>query len=227
MTGGGAAAAFFDLDRTLVGVTSERALARRLLRAGLIGRLDLALIALGYARYDLAPPPPGGHGAAKRALVRRVFAGKPVAACEAAAARAVEEELTLALLPGALHEIACHRAAGRRVFVVSAALDLVAEPLAWLAGADGLACTRLARDGTGRTFTGEVLGQVPSGPGKAAALRRIAVNEGVDLCRSHAYGDHHDDGEMLAAVGHPVAVNPGPRLAAMAHAGAWRVVAWQ
>jgi putative phosphoserine phosphatase/1-acylglycerol-3-phosphate O-acyltransferase len=49
-------------------------------------------------------------------------------------------------------------------------------------------------------------------PGKHAAITDWADRNGVDLAESYAYSDSVYDTPMLAAVGHPIVVNPDPRM---------------
>jgi phosphoserine phosphatase len=60
--------------------------------------------------------------------------------------------------------------------------------------------------------------QVPSGPGKVAALRRV-----VDGALDAAFGNSRWDIEMLAMARHAFAINPSPDLRAMARERGWTV----
>ncbi len=62
------------------------------------------------------------------------------------------------------------------------------------------------------------------GPGKLRAIEEWARAKGVDLAESFAYSDSYYDTPMLAAVGHPVVVNPDPRLLLSALLRRWPVV---
>jgi putative phosphoserine phosphatase/1-acylglycerol-3-phosphate O-acyltransferase len=60
--------------------------------------------------------------------------------------------------------------------------------------------------------------------GKLAAVRTWADANGIELADSYAYSDSVFDTPLLAAVGHPVAVNPDPRMILMAAARRWPVM---
>ena len=60
--------------------------------------------------------------------------------------------------------------------------------------------------------------RVPSGPGKPRALQELAKRE-LDA----AFGNSRWDVEMLAAAGHPFAINPNPDLEKTARARGWTV----
>ena len=62
------------------------------------------------------------------------------------------------------------------------------------------------------------------GPEKARILADIAERDGIDLAASYAYSDSATDVPMLAAVGHPVAVNPDRELVRAARANEWEIV---
>ena len=55
-------------------------------------------------------------------------------------------------------------------------------------------------------------------------MRRFADQHQIDLAGSYAYSDSASDLPMLRAVGHAVAVNPDPPLAAVAAQEGWRVM---
>src|SRR5207245_9411401 len=103
------------------------------------------------------------------------------------------------------------------------ALDFTIAPLAELA--DLVAAARLrVKDGR---YTGE-LEEVPyAGDARASYLRRLARQLGADLSASYAYGDSLSDLPMLETVGHPVAVNPDPRLRRVAKDRRWAVERWR
>ncbi|MGH7338800.1 MAG: HAD family hydrolase, partial [Myxococcota bacterium] len=48
-----------------------------------------------------------------------------------------------------------------------------------------------------------------------------------DLTKSYAYADSLSDLPMLESVGHPVAVNPDPRLRRIARERRWAVERWR
>jgi len=72
-------------------------------------------------------------------------------------------------------------------------------------------------------YTGRLVGGLLHGPAKAAAIRALAVREGLDLSRCSAYSDSSNDMPMLELVGHPAAVNPDSDLRAQARAQGWPI----
>lgn len=76
------------------------------------------------------------------------------------------------------------------------------------------------------SWTGRIAGTVMFGEEKARAVRKLAVNWGIDLAASYAYGDTANDRWMLAAVGRPAAVNPTNELANVARLYGWPEMRW-
>jgi len=118
-----------------------------------------------------------------------------------------------------------HQDAGRRVYIVTAASQEMAELLALVLGFDGGIGSRSEIvDGV---YTGRPGGPFTYREGKAQALRDLAAETGIDLARSWAYSDSESDLPMLRAVGHPVAVNPDAVLARVARAEGWAVLRFE
>jgi alcohol-forming fatty acyl-CoA reductase len=213
---------FFDLDRTLLAADSEIAVGRRLAAERAISLGTMLRILAGYLSYRAAPGREWHE--LKRRLLRQLLQDREVAALEAVAGEVVAHQLLRALAPAGLAALEQHREAGDRVALLSAAVDIVVEPIARALAIDTVVCTRLVRE-HGR-FTGEVAGPMPMGPGKAAALRATCAQLGVDPARAVAYADHYSDRHLLQLVGTAVVVNPQRKLAALARARDWRIERW-
>jgi HAD superfamily hydrolase (TIGR01490 family) len=125
--------------------------------------------------------------------------------------------------PAGLRRVREHRALGHRTVLITGALDFVVEPLRPLF--DEIVCARLGETADGR-LTGELLAGPPTGEARALVLRDYAEAEGLRLEESVAYADSASDLPMLEAVGHPVAVNPEAKLAAIARKRGWHVEQW-
>jgi HAD superfamily hydrolase (TIGR01490 family) len=213
-------AAFFDLDRTLVSRSSSLALAGSFRKRGLIGRrqvLAAAVAQLFFARYGARGTQVGQT--ADRAA--SALAGVPVETLREIVREAVPEVLKPLVYREALDLAAEHRARGERTYIVTAALQEVADELARELGIDGAAGSRA--EVAGGRYTGRLERKL-YGPGKAAALRELAAADGLDLAGSTAYSDSHTDVEFLEAVGSPVAVNPDRELREIADARGWPVL---
>lgn len=124
--------------------------------------------------------------------------------------------------PDGIRRVREHRRLGHRTLLITGALDLVVEPLAPLF--DDIVAARLAEH-DGR-FTGELEEGPPTGEARALLMAAYADEHGLDLSQAVAYADSTSDLPMLEAVGHPVAVNPEVKLAAIARKRGWHVEQW-
>jgi hypothetical protein len=95
------------------------------------------------------------------------------------------------------------------------------KPLARHFGVSGVIATR-AEVGADDRYTG-TLEFYAYGEQKAQAIRDMAERHELDLEESYAYSDSITDAPMLAAVGHPVAVNPDRELRKLAEERGWEV----
>ena len=198
--------------------------ARAAMRAGLVGRRQMARWALAGLQFRLR----GSTDDATRKILREVkevFAGTPARDLSRLAPE-VLVELIPRIYPQMLEEVYAHQDAGRRTFIVSAAGDDLVQLLARILNMDGGIGTPYEVGPDGR-FTGELGGPFMYGPGKVEAMQRFAAEHGVDLSASWAYSDSASDLPMLRAVGHPVAVNPDEELARVAREEGWRVMRFE
>ncbi|GAA3970971.1 HAD-IB family hydrolase [Gordonia caeni] len=118
--------------------------------------------------------------------------------------------------------IRAHRARGHRIVIASSATRFQIEPIAKEIGADRALATDVeVVDGI---VTGRVLGRPLWGPGKAAAVRRLAREWDLDLDASFAYSDGNEDVPYLESVGHPAAVSPQQGLRGVAEAKGWPIL---
>ncbi len=215
------AAAFFDLDKTIISRSSTLAFASSFYRHGLITRSQAARGALAQLRYRT--------GGADHAQMERVRA-QLTRVCRGWSADRVTEIVTANLartIAPIIYEQARllldgHRQAGRDVFIVSTAGQEMVGPIAAMLGVGGIIATRM-RLVQGR-YTGE-MEFYAYGEGKAEQIRRLATDRGYDLAACYAYSDSFTDLPMLEAVGHPHAVNPDRALRRIALARDWPVLA--
>jgi HAD superfamily hydrolase (TIGR01490 family) len=218
------AAAFFDLDKTLMAGSSGMQFARIAAKQGIVGRRLLAEWAFEHLRYRLR-----GTTDARTAEVLKV-ARELITGVPAKAIDRMGPEVMAAILPRVfpqmLAEVYAHQDAGRPTFIVSAAGNGVVEQLAQVLGMDGGIGTRYEVDAEGN-FTGRLDGPFVYGPGKVEAMEEFAARHGIDLAASYAYSDSLSDLPMLRAVGNPVAVNPDPPLAEIARAEGWQTLRFE
>jgi len=215
------AAAFFDLDKTLMAGSSGMQFARVATRHGLVGRRQLAGWAVEHLRYRLRGTTDERTAEVLRG-VRELLTGVSARDLER-----MNPEVMAAILPRVypqmLDEVFAHQDAGRPTFIVSAAGSGVVESLAAVLGMDGGVGTAYEVDEDG-AFTGRFDGPFVYGPGKVEAIEAFAAAHQIDLAESYAYSDALSDLPMLRAVGHPVVVNPDPALAEIAAQEGWQTM---
>ena len=124
--------------------------------------------------------------------------------------------------PEVLAEAHRHQDEGRRVFIVTAASQEMAEMLAHVLQLDGGIGYRSEIEGD--VYTGRPDGPFTYREGKATAIRELAAAEGIDLAGSWAYSDSESDLPMLRAVGNAVVVNPDAELTRVAREEGWRIM---
>jgi HAD superfamily hydrolase (TIGR01490 family) len=211
------AAAFFDLDRTLISRSSSLALAGTFRARRLIGRRQVAKAAIAqlvFARFGAGQSRVGQTADSAMSVLR----GLPVTLMREIAAEAWEPVLKPLVYREALDLAQDHGARGERVYIASAALQEVVEEISSRLGLDGAIASRAeVRDGA---YTGRLERRL-YGQAKADALVELATAEGIDLTGSTAYSDSYSDVPFLEAVGHPVVVNPDRALRRLAGEAEW------
>lgn len=215
-----AAAAFFDLDRTLIKRSSVLALAGTFRRRGLISRLDLVKSAFWQVLFVLR----GASAERVRSAAEdgmKILKGFSVQEMQHLVGGAMESVLRPLVYEEPLRLVQQHRERGERVYIVSATLQEIVQHIADDLGFDGaIGSTCEIVDGA---YTGRTL-RAAHGVGKANALRALAAAEGLDLAESTAYSDSYSDVPFLEAVGHPIAANPDRKLRRIAAERGWPVV---
>ncbi len=211
------AAAFFDLDRTLLRRSSALALAGSFRERGVISRRQL----LQAAAWQLLFVARGaGHEAVRRGAEDglRVLAGYRPEELRELVAEAMEPVLRPLVYAEPLRLVERHRERGEGVYIVSATLQEIVEAIAADLGFDGALGTLCeVRDGR---YTGRALRALHA-DAKADCLRELAASEDLDLSACTAYSDSHTDLPFLEAVGHPVVVNPDRELRRIARDRGW------
>lgn len=218
------AAAFFDLDKTLMAGSSGMQFARIAAKQGIVGRRQLASWGFEHLRYRLRGTTDERTTEVLK-VARELIRGVPEKTVDR-----MGPEVMAAILPRIypqmLEEVYAHQDAGRPTFIVSAAGNGVVEQLAHVLGLDDGIGTCYEVDDEGN-FTGRLDGPFVYGEGKVTAMEEFAVRHGIELAGSYAYSDSLSDLPMLRAVGNPVAVNPDPPLAAIAREEGWQTLRFE
>ncbi|HLU31284.1 MAG TPA: HAD-IB family hydrolase [Acidimicrobiia bacterium] len=219
-----AAAAFFDLDKTIIAKSSTLAFTRPLFRAGFLNRTSLLKAGIAQTYYSMFG---ADHDQLER--VRQELGELTRGWEQEEVARLVEETVEEVVAPlvyaEALTIIDEHARAGRNVVVVSSSPIEIVRPLCEYLGLTEVIATLPEVDDEGR-YTGNIPFYA-YGEGKAEAMWELAERTGLSLEDSFAYSDSLTDLPMLEAVGHPVAVNPDRELRAIAEERDWQILEFE
>lgn len=213
-------AAFFDLDKTVIAKASMVAFSRPLHRAGMLTRRLMLKAAWGqliYAQMGASPE----KLEKLRESVLQLTKGWDQGEISGIVRDTLGDVIEPIVFDEALDRIRAHQRWGHKVFIVSASPEEVVAPIAQLLGVDEAIATRAELDEEGR-YSGRTERYVYAEE-KVVAMTEVAERDGLDLDHCWAYSDSATDIPMLAAVGHPVAVNPDRELARAAKERGWMV----
>jgi HAD superfamily hydrolase (TIGR01490 family) len=215
------AAAFFDVDNTIMQGASIFHLARGLYARDFFSARDIGRFAWQQTKFRVLGREnlDNVHEAREKALS---FAeGHTVAELTAIGEEVFDEVMAAKVWPGTRALAQMHLEAGQRVWLVTATPVEVAGVIARRLGLTGaLGTVAEAKDGV---YTGRLVGEILHGEAKAEAVRALAEREGLDLSRCSAYSDSANDIPLLSMVGQPCAINPDSRLRNHARNNGWRV----
>jgi HAD superfamily hydrolase (TIGR01490 family) len=217
------AAAFFDLDRTLMAGSSAFQFGRAAYQAGLVSRRQLARDAWENLRFRLHGSTDEGTDALRK-RIGEMLEGVRVRDLQRLAPDVLAGVLPR-LYPRMLEIAYAHQDAGRRIYICTAASQEMADLMAVVLTFDG-AVGSVAEIVDGH-YTGRAGGPFTYREGKAQAIRQLAERTGIDLAESWAYSDSESDLPMLRLVGHPVAVNPDAHLARVAREEGWEILRFE
>lgn len=215
------AAAFFDVDNTMVQGASIIHFARGLAARHYIELSDMAQFGWQQLKFRVTGKENSDDVASGKEKALSFIAGRETAEFTRLGEEIYDEILADKVWAGTLALARRHLEAGQQVWLVTATPQDLAQVIAKRLGLTGALGTVVESE-DGR-FTGRLVGDILHGPGKAHAVRALAVREGLDLKRCTAYSDSHNDVPMLTAVGTAVAVNPDADLREVARNRGWEV----
>lgn len=214
------AAAFFDVDNTVIRGASAFHLAVALLRRGFFKPHDLITFAWHNMRY-LTFGENRRQIATVRARALEIVKGRSAAEIIAVGEDVWDQVLSLRIFPGTQAILNEHLDAGHEVWLVTATPHEIGSLIATRIGATGALGT------VGETengfYTGRLLGDLMHGQAKAEAIEKLAEERGLDLEASFAYSDSFNDLPLLNAVGAPCAINPDRKLRKHARDKFWPI----
>lgn len=207
------AAAFFDLDRTLIAGYSVRALGWEGFKRAIVPRWRIALQLRVFFDYGL--------GLAHYLDLMRVTLNDLAGVAEPEFLRLGEQAFHNGLAGRIFDEgkelLAAHRALGHTVVMITSATRAQAVPFARELGFEHLCCTEL------ETVDGRITGVFEPcyGVSKQLAAEAFCARRALALRDSWFYTDGIEDLPLLEAVGRPVVVNPKSKLARVAAERRW------
>ena len=214
------AAAFFDLDNTLLRGASIFYLARGLYSHKFFRTRDVLRFGYQQARFRLGAEN-AEHVDQARTAALTFIADRSVAELKDIGEEIFDRYITGKIWPGTLELAQRHLEQGQRVWLVTATPVEVATIVAKRIGLTGALGT-VAEHADG-FYTGRLVGDLLHGPAKAEAVRALATREGLELERCAAYSDSANDIPMLSLVGNPCAINPDSELRAYAKQNGWSI----
>jgi len=215
------AAAFFDIDNTIVRGASIFHLAMGLAKRRFFTTRDAVGFIRGQARFRMSGAENAGDMADATEVALSFVKGHQVSEVVQLGREIFDDRIVGKVYPQTLAVARGHLDAGQRVWLVSAAPMELATIIAKRLGLTGaLGTVSETVDGV---YTGHLVGRPLHGPAKAEAVRALAEREGLDLSRCSAYSDSSNDIPMLSLVGHPCAINPDGKLRQHARDLGWRI----
>src|SRR3954471_20496412 len=215
------AAAFFDVDNTMMQGASIYHFARGLAARDFFTWRDLAQFAMKQISFRIKGVEDPAHMEEAKQAALAFVAGHKVEEVVSLGEEIYDELMADRIWSGTRALAQLHLDAGQRVWLVTAAPAELASLIARRLGLTGGVGT-VAENEDG-VYTGRLVGEPLHGPAKAEAIRALADREGLDLSRCSAYSDSTNDLPMLSLVGHPFAVNPDPDLRNAARERGWAI----
>ena len=202
--------AIFDLDGTIINLSSEKIFLKYLLGHGEIPLSNLLSWVVNFIRSRNLR-----ESKANKVYLRGLNYQH---ICEMAQI-CVAERLINRISPQVFECIEFHRTEGRTAIILSGSLEILIRMFHDYLKTDLMIGNVL--EVVNGYITGRRLGSNCYGENKAILVQQLAKEHGFDLSQSYAYGNHYSDAHKLKLVGHPVAVNPDWKLRRIAAANGW------
>ncbi|MGZ8177042.1 HAD family hydrolase [Williamsia sp. SKLECPSW1] len=215
------AAAFFDVDNTLVQGASIVHFARGLAARDYFSYRDMAEFIWAQAKFRITGRENADDVASGREKALSFIAGRSTEELVRLGEEIFDEVIADKIWPGTRTLAQMHLDAGQQVWLVTATPVELAQTIADRLGLTGALGT-VAESVDGK-FTGRLVGDILHGLGKAHAVRSLAIREGLNLKRCTAYSDSHNDVPMLSLCGTAVAINPDADLRDVARVRGWEI----
>ena len=210
IAGDAKAAAFFDLDNTVMQGAAIFHFGRGLYKRKFFHRRDLLRFAWQQAWFRLAGVEDPEHMQDARDSALSIVKGHRVAELMSIGEEIYDEYMADKIWPGTRALAQAHLDAGQRVWLVTAAPVETATIIARRLGLTGALGT--VAESVDGVYTGRLVGEPLHGPAKAEAVRALAAARGAGPVALRRVQRLANDIPMLSLVGHPYAINPDSAL---------------
>jgi HAD superfamily hydrolase (TIGR01490 family) len=220
--------ALFDLDHTLLTGDSDVLWCEWLMKEGVLERATFeprnTAMEAGYKAGTVSVAEFCGFYVG-------TLAGRTLAQWQPLRRRFLVEEIVPRIPRAARDQVRQHQDTGHTVVLTTATNRVITELTAQHLGIEHLIATE-CEVGADGCFTGRVAGTPNMREGKVARLHAWLAERGttldtLDTLDSIAYSDSMNDAPLLSAARRAVAVDPDPRLAALAAERGWTVLRWR
>ena len=218
---GPGAAAFFDIDNTIMRGSSIVALAKGMADRDYFTTSEVVDFTWKQIKYVLSGRENMDDMAQATENGLLFVKGREPREIEDMAEQAYDERMVGRIWAGTVELAEAHKALGHEVWLISATPVEVADVIARRLGlTGGLGTIAEVADGH---YTGKLDGVPLHGAAKVEVIERLAAERDLDLARCAAYSDSSNDIPMLSSVGCPVAINPDGALRSHAKAQGWPI----
>jgi len=215
------AAAFFDVDNTLVQGSSLVHFGRGLAARQYFTYRDVLGFVYAQAKFQVLGRENSNDVAAGRRKALAFIEGRSTDELMRLGEEIFDEIIAEKIWEGTRDLAQMHLDAGQQVWLVTATPYELAITIAHRLGLTGALGT--VAESVDGIFTGRLVGEILHGPGKAHAVRSLAIREGLNLKRCTAYSDSYNDVPLLSLVGTAVAINPDGALRDVARKRGWEI----
>ena len=212
--------AFFDLDLTLLSVNSASLWIKSEYKLGFVSTWQVIKASYWLTRYHL------GASSLESALLSAIksLKGQDADAFKKRMLLFFESKLKHLLRPGALEQVAKHKAQGHLCYLCTNATNILSELFVNELKLNGMICNTFeVKQGH---FTGEPASLLCFGSGKLVLAKQLLQNSHISLSECYFYTDSYSDLPLLEQVGYPILVHPDPRLEREAQKRGWPIVNW-
>lgn len=209
----------FDLDNTLIKKQSQGLLLTYTLKKGTIGLFFYFTIMIWFIFYKL------GLVKNPRKIMEYSFSflkGKNVIDFREDIDDFFRERLKPIIFVDVLRLINTHKAKGRKILIISNAIEYIPKKISEFLNIDYYIGTKL--EIKNNKFTGMIDGDIIYGKNKVFAIKEFVKENNLFLKNSWGYSDHHSDIPFLKTVDFPIVVNPTKKLLKEAQKRKWPIL---